>query len=136
MKYALNLAEDGRILSATYPQFAPIGAILVDELPEGNICDYLCIIHEIELPTDVVDPENTTDSEITESGEESVEVEESTERTEDDVTEEPEEEPEEPEEQPSYYVEYVYDPLPIEEVVPEPTTDEVLNALLGVNRYE
>lgn len=40
MKYALNLAEDGRILSATYEEFAPADAVLVDELPEGNIADY------------------------------------------------------------------------------------------------
>ena len=40
MKYALNLAEDGRILSATYKEFAPADAVLVDALPEGNIADY------------------------------------------------------------------------------------------------
>lgn len=36
MKYALNLAEDGRILSATYEQYAPADAVLVDELPTGE----------------------------------------------------------------------------------------------------
>lgn len=41
--YALNLAEDGRILSATYPQYAPADAVIVDSLPEGNIADYLCV---------------------------------------------------------------------------------------------
>ena len=41
MKYALNLAEDGRILSATYERFAPKGAVLVDALPEGDISRYL-----------------------------------------------------------------------------------------------
>lgn len=40
MKYALNLAEDGRILSATYEQFATADSVIVDELPEGNIADY------------------------------------------------------------------------------------------------
>lgn len=40
-KYALNLAEDHRILSATFEQYAPENAVLVDELPEGNIADYL-----------------------------------------------------------------------------------------------
>lgn len=40
MKYALNLAEDGRILSATYPQYAPADAVTVDALPEGDISDY------------------------------------------------------------------------------------------------
>ena len=41
MKYALNLAEDNRILSATYEKYAPADAVLVDELPEGDISDYL-----------------------------------------------------------------------------------------------
>lgn len=40
MKYALNLAEDGRILSATYEKFAAEDMPLVAELPEGNIADY------------------------------------------------------------------------------------------------
>lgn len=43
MKYALNLAEDGRILSATYPQYAPEDAVIVDTLPEGNLPDYLYV---------------------------------------------------------------------------------------------
>ena len=41
MKYALNLAEDRRILSATCEEFSPDDAVLVDELPDGNIADYL-----------------------------------------------------------------------------------------------
>lgn len=40
MKYALNLAEDGRILSATCPQYAPADAVLVDELPDGDAYEY------------------------------------------------------------------------------------------------
>lgn len=43
MKYALTLAEDKRILSATYEEFASADAVLVDELPEGNIADYLYV---------------------------------------------------------------------------------------------
>lgn len=39
--FALNLAPDGRILSATYPQYAPHDAVLVDALPEGDISEYL-----------------------------------------------------------------------------------------------
>lgn len=39
--YALNLAEGGRILSATYKQYAPEDAVIADTLPEGNITDYL-----------------------------------------------------------------------------------------------
>ena len=41
MKYALNLGEDGRVLSATYPKYAPETAVQVEELPEGNLADYL-----------------------------------------------------------------------------------------------
>lgn len=43
MKYALNLAQDGRILSATYPKYAPKDAILADTIPEGDISQYLYI---------------------------------------------------------------------------------------------
>lgn len=43
MKYALNLAEDGRILSATYEEYAWEGNVLVDELPEGDISEYLYV---------------------------------------------------------------------------------------------
>ena len=39
-KYALNLAEDGRILSATFEKYAPADSVLADELPEGNLADY------------------------------------------------------------------------------------------------
>ena len=41
MTYALNLADDGRILSVTYPELAPEDAVKVDELPEGDVSDYL-----------------------------------------------------------------------------------------------
>lgn len=40
MKYALNLAADGRILSASYPKYAPADAVIVEALPEGNIYEY------------------------------------------------------------------------------------------------
>ena len=43
MNYALNLAEDGRILSATYPQYAPADAVIVNTLPDGDITDYLYV---------------------------------------------------------------------------------------------
>ena len=39
-KYAMNLADDGRVLSATFEKYAPDGLVLVDELPEGNLADY------------------------------------------------------------------------------------------------
>lgn len=38
--YALNLAEDGRVLSATFPQYAPEDAVIVELLPEGDIYEY------------------------------------------------------------------------------------------------
>lgn len=39
-KYALNLDEDGRILSATYETYAAPGMPLVEVLPDGDITDY------------------------------------------------------------------------------------------------
>lgn len=41
MKYALNLSSENRILSATYEKYAPVNAPLVDNLPDGDIADYL-----------------------------------------------------------------------------------------------
>lgn len=41
MKYALNLSEDGRILSATFEEYATKDMPLVDSLPEGDISEYL-----------------------------------------------------------------------------------------------
>lgn len=45
MNYALNLADDGRILSAceVLPNGNYDGMPIVDTLPEGNIADYLYI---------------------------------------------------------------------------------------------
>lgn len=58
MKYALNIAEDGRILSATFAKYAPSDAVQVDTLPEGNVSDYLYLngkyIHD---PLPEPDPE-------------------------------------------------------------------------------
>lgn len=47
MKYALNLAEDGRVLSITKEKYAPINAVLIDEKPEGNVADYLYMAGEL-----------------------------------------------------------------------------------------
>lgn len=79
-KFALNLGEDGRILSATYEEYATEGMPIVDSLPAGETAE------------------------------------------ENDIS--------------NYkYVdsEYIYDPLP-QPPEPEPveTTDDVLNALLGI----
>lgn len=40
VKYALNISEDGRILSATFEEFAGKDAVLVDALPDGDITNY------------------------------------------------------------------------------------------------
>lgn len=58
MKYALNLAEDGRILSVTYEEYAPADAVLVDELPEGNLYEYCYMEGEyVYNPVPVEQPE-------------------------------------------------------------------------------
>lgn len=41
--YALNLGENNRILSVTYDQYAPPSQPRVDELPEGDVSDYLYV---------------------------------------------------------------------------------------------
>ena len=38
--YALNLAPDGRVLSATFEAYAPAGSVLAEKLPEGDLSDY------------------------------------------------------------------------------------------------
>ncbi len=43
MNYALHLADDGRILSATYEKYAGEGQPIVSSLPEGDISDYLYV---------------------------------------------------------------------------------------------
>lgn len=45
-KYALNLDEDGRILSATYETYAAPSMPLVEALPDGDITDYKYINNE------------------------------------------------------------------------------------------
>lgn len=62
MKYALNLANDGRILSVTFEECAPIDATLVDNLPEGDTTDYCYVNNEFiydPLPEEVVDEKPT-----------------------------------------------------------------------------
>ena len=38
--YALNLGAGGRVLSVTWPKYAPSDAPKVETLPEGDACDY------------------------------------------------------------------------------------------------
>lgn len=78
MIYALNLNENNRILSVTFDKYAPSSQPRVDELPEGDVNNYLFINNE-----------------------------------------------------------YIYDPLPLPpEPIPEPTADEILDVLLGVENNE
>lgn len=62
--FALNIdQETGRILSATYPQYAPADAVIVDELPEGDISDYLYVAGEYvyaPLPESEIDDDAPT----------------------------------------------------------------------------
>lgn len=64
MKYALNLGADGRVLSATYPKYAPADAVKVEELPEGNLYEYVyrdgAFVHE-PLPRQEQETQPTTD---------------------------------------------------------------------------
>lgn len=79
-KYALNLGEDGRILSATYEEYASEGMPIVDGLPTGETAEEQDISNWLYVDG-----------------------------------------------------QYQYDPLPNPEPVePTETTDDVLNALLGI----
>lgn len=60
--YALNLGEDGRILSATKDQYGAEGQPRVTELPEGNIADYKYIDGEyVYDPLPQPEPEEPVD---------------------------------------------------------------------------
>lgn len=62
--YALNLDEDGRILSATYEVYAAAGMPLVEVLPDGDITDYKYINNEYvydPLPVAVTAEEATAE---------------------------------------------------------------------------
>ena len=65
MRYALNVSEDGRILSATYEKYAAENMPLVDALPEGNISDYIYqngeFIYEPLPKPEVVETETADD---------------------------------------------------------------------------
>lgn len=54
--YALNISNDGRILSATYAKYAPENAVRVDKLPEGDISEYLYVDGEFIYAPMPVEP--------------------------------------------------------------------------------
>lgn len=41
--FALNLGENGRVLSATLPEYAPSTQPQVESLPEGDLYEYLYV---------------------------------------------------------------------------------------------
>lgn len=67
--YALNLAEDGRVLSATYDQYAPANQPRVEALPDGNLYEYRYVdgefIHDPLPDPDPVEPVPTDGERIT-----------------------------------------------------------------------
>lgn len=66
-KYALKLGEDGRILYATYPEFAPQDAVVVDTLPEGDLHDYCYVDGEFihnPIPEEEVEEETSLEDRV------------------------------------------------------------------------
>lgn len=67
--YALNLAEDGRVLSVTYSEYAPGAAPRVTELPEGDLYEYIfkdgVFIHD-PLPKEEILEEPSIEEQIKE----------------------------------------------------------------------
>ena len=58
MRYALNLAEDGHILSVTFEKYATDNMPVVEELPEGDVADYRYVNEEFvydPIPKPVVE---------------------------------------------------------------------------------
>jgi hypothetical protein len=62
--YALNLAEDGRILSATRPEYASQDNAIVDMLPEGDISNYRYVDGEYIYDPIPVESEEETPSQL------------------------------------------------------------------------
>lgn len=68
--YALNIdKETGRILSATYPQYAPADAVIVETLPDGDISHYLYqdgqyIYDPLPAPEEPNTPETDNSSDV------------------------------------------------------------------------
>ena len=64
MRYALNLDDDGRILSATYEKYAPADAVLVEELPEGNLYEYRHVKNKFVHDPLPIEPVEETPSQL------------------------------------------------------------------------
>ena len=65
--FALNLGDDGRILSATLEEYGAPGQPLVEELPAGDISEYRYVdgeyIHD-PLPPEPKPPEEPSADEL------------------------------------------------------------------------
>ena len=61
MKYALTLDNDNRILCATFLKYAYNSDACVDELPNGNITDYLYVDGEFVYEP-IVEEEKASES--------------------------------------------------------------------------
>ena len=62
-KYALAIAEDNRIIYATFDKYAVNNTVLVETLPDGDISDYLYVDGEFvydPLPEPDPAPEETS----------------------------------------------------------------------------
>ena len=68
MIYALNLADDGRILSVTLDRFAPPDQPRVDTLPDGDITEYRYVggefVHDPLLKPEQPEKQKTYDERI------------------------------------------------------------------------
>lgn len=64
-KYALNIADDKRILSATFEEYASEGMPIVETLPEGDIADYK-LVNEKYVYEPVTVPSPTIEEQIAE----------------------------------------------------------------------
>jgi hypothetical protein len=67
--YALNLAEDGRVLSVTYSKYAPEDAPRVEALPDGDVYEYRFVngdfIHD-PRPADPVEEPTSLEEQVAE----------------------------------------------------------------------
>lgn len=69
MRYALNLGEDGRVLSVTREEFATEDMPLVDNIPEDDVSDYRYVDGEFisdPLPEPEPDTRPTQEERISE----------------------------------------------------------------------
>jgi len=62
--YALNLADDGRILSVTFDRFAPPEQPRVEVLPDGDITEYRYVDGEY-IHDPLPDPEQPEETKLT-----------------------------------------------------------------------